>query len=334
MMPGSKRGSRGLMLIELMIAMLIGLFLIGGAIAVFIASKRSYTETEAFSRMGESGRFALQLLITDLRRAGFFGEVGAAGIERSASLDAVAGGTDCTGRAAAYDIDNFVFVARADGSGRAVGCVTDAVPGTDVLVVKSVRTQPLSDGVRDDPSDDDGSIDTPHAPSAQQVYVMANSVKGTLFDGADTAPSITVGGEVPGGNAWEYEFQAYYVRAGAVPQLSRKLLRWNGAGMAVATEDVVEGVESLRVMLGIDSNADGEADSYVDSQAAGIDWSGVASMQLFLLVRSVERDPQYTDQRTYTLGNGSVTPGGNFHRTVMRDDVSLRNSKLLMRGGR
>ena len=85
MMPGSKRGSRGLMLIELMIAMLIGLFLIGGAIAVFIASKRSYTETEAFSRMGESGRFALQLLITDLRRAGFFGEVGAAGIERSGS---------------------------------------------------------------------------------------------------------------------------------------------------------------------------------------------------------------------------------------------------------
>ena len=34
MMPGSKRGSRGLMLIELMIAMLIGLFLIGGAIAL------------------------------------------------------------------------------------------------------------------------------------------------------------------------------------------------------------------------------------------------------------------------------------------------------------
>ncbi|CAG7857594.1 hypothetical protein MCAMS1_02479 [biofilm metagenome] len=63
----------GLTLIEIMIALLLGLFLIGGIIQVFITNKQSYRLMEAQSRLQENGRFALELLNHDIRLAGYVG---------------------------------------------------------------------------------------------------------------------------------------------------------------------------------------------------------------------------------------------------------------------
>lgn len=331
MISASRRKNGGMSIIELMIAMAIGMFLIAGAISLFVVSKRTYSEAERTARMGENARFALQALSADLRLGGFFGEVPAADLKGRSSLAAVTG--DCSGRGAAYGYNNYLFVTRTDIGGNAIGCIVDAVPNTDVVVIKSVRPFPFSDGVRDDPSDDDGTIDMPGVLDGQKTYVMANAITGRIFDGAGTVPSIGEGGRVPRGNAWEYRFQAYYIRAGDVPQLSRKVLSWDGAGMAITTEDVVEGVENLQVMIGEDRDRDGETDRYLDSTDTSIDWSRVTSMKVFLLVRSADRDVSYTDQRTYNLGNTALAaPNDNFHRIVVQSDVSLRNSKLLVRG--
>ena len=343
MMLHGRRHARGMTMVELMVAMVMGLFLISGAVALLIASKRSYTESERYARMGENGRFALQVLSMDLRHAGFFGEAAPPGIVRDAGLDDIPAAEDCDeparagvyGDAAAPD-DNgvglFLFVARADAGGDAIGCIDDAVPGSDVVVIKSVRPRPLSDGVRDDPSDDDGTIDEPEGLDGETTYVISNAVNGVLFDGADAAPSITTGGDVPGGNAWEYRYQAYYIRAGEVPQLSRKVIRWNGARMAVVTEDVVDGIENLRLMIGEDSDDDGEVDRYRDSADPDTDWDRVQAMEIHMLVRSLDQTPGAPDERTYNLGNDALTPGGPFRRTVVSGVVSVRNAKLLIRG--
>lgn len=324
----------GMTMVELMVAMVIGLFLIGAVISLFAASKRSYTETESFARLGENGRFALQAFTADLRLAGFFGGVLAGDVEPDDALTNPAG--DCSNQGAAYDVDNYIFVARANAAGVALGCIDDAVPNTDVVVIKSVRPRPLTDGDRYNRGDDDGTIDAPEGLNGQTTYVMANPAVGILFDGADPAPSIAIGGDVPQGEAWEYKFQIYYVRAGTVPALARKVLRWNGGAMAVTTEDIVEGIENLRIMVGIDTDTNREVDTYVDSTAA-IDWSGVESMQVYLLVRSIDRDPNFADPavhaRTFQLGNANVAvPGDGFRRLVMQNSVSLRNAKLLVRG--
>ena len=78
MISASRRKSGGMSIIELMIAMAIGMFLIAGAISLFVVSKRTYSEAERTARMGENARFALQTLSADLRLGGFFGEVPAA----------------------------------------------------------------------------------------------------------------------------------------------------------------------------------------------------------------------------------------------------------------
>ncbi|PJK12854.1 pilus assembly protein PilW [Lysobacteraceae bacterium NML07-0707] len=64
---------QGLSLIELMIAMLIGLLLILGIMQVFSASRVSYQLSEGMSRTQENSRFAIDMLQRDIRMAGHFG---------------------------------------------------------------------------------------------------------------------------------------------------------------------------------------------------------------------------------------------------------------------
>lgn len=73
---GRKSCQRGFTLVELMVALLIGVFLTGGVLALFAGTKQSYRINEGVSRVQESGRFAIEYLSRDLRQAGFM-ELGA-----------------------------------------------------------------------------------------------------------------------------------------------------------------------------------------------------------------------------------------------------------------
>ena len=64
---------QGLTLVELMIAMVLGLVLIGGVTGVFIANQTTYRVNEALSSMQENARIAFQLMAHDIRSAGFSG---------------------------------------------------------------------------------------------------------------------------------------------------------------------------------------------------------------------------------------------------------------------
>ena len=64
---------RGLTLIEIMVALLIGSFLLAGVIQIFIVNKQTYRAQENLSRLQEDGRFALDLLNRYLRLAGYTG---------------------------------------------------------------------------------------------------------------------------------------------------------------------------------------------------------------------------------------------------------------------
>lgn len=63
----------GMTLIELMISMVLGLVIIGGATSVIIANRQSYRTNEALSQVQESQRMAFELLARDVREAGFNG---------------------------------------------------------------------------------------------------------------------------------------------------------------------------------------------------------------------------------------------------------------------
>ena len=66
--------ARGFSLVEFMIAMTIGLFLVGGLVYLIAETSRSRAEIERSSRQIENGRYALERLAEDIRHAGYFSE--------------------------------------------------------------------------------------------------------------------------------------------------------------------------------------------------------------------------------------------------------------------
>lgn len=67
---GTGRSMRGFSLVELMIAMVLGLIVIAGAGSVFLASSRTYQTNTALSEVQTNSRIAFELLARDIRNAG------------------------------------------------------------------------------------------------------------------------------------------------------------------------------------------------------------------------------------------------------------------------
>jgi len=65
------RRQTGLSLVELMVALVVGLLLLGGVIEIFVANKQTYRVAEASARIQENARFAAEILGRYLRIAGY-----------------------------------------------------------------------------------------------------------------------------------------------------------------------------------------------------------------------------------------------------------------------
>ena len=61
----------GLSLIELMVAMALGLFLLAGIVQVFLGSKQSFNVIHTQTHMQENGRFAMEFIAQSLKNAGY-----------------------------------------------------------------------------------------------------------------------------------------------------------------------------------------------------------------------------------------------------------------------
>ncbi len=64
------RKNRGLTLIELMISLVLGLVLSAAAVSIFISNKQTFKLQEAVANVQENGRFAMNVLLTNIRSAG------------------------------------------------------------------------------------------------------------------------------------------------------------------------------------------------------------------------------------------------------------------------
>ncbi len=148
---------RGFTLVELMIAMLISIMLLGGIIGVYTASKRSYQSRDGLSMVQENGRVAIKRLRQGVLHAGY----PAYDLEVPVILagnvpENVTPGADNPG--AGGDVLTVVF--RATGEVYDSDCLGQAAPEKGVLVANRYfveggslkceglgNTQPLADGI-------------------------------------------------------------------------------------------------------------------------------------------------------------------------------------------
>ncbi len=67
---GGQSKARGLTLVELMIAMLLGLVVVASASAIFISNRQTYRATENLGRVQENSRMSFEMMARDIREAG------------------------------------------------------------------------------------------------------------------------------------------------------------------------------------------------------------------------------------------------------------------------
>jgi type IV pilus assembly protein PilW len=324
----SKNSERGFTIVELMIAMLLGIILIGVVITMFIENRRSFTRDESIMRMQDDARQAMRELSNDLSMAGFWADLMLPGsVVADGSL---AVGTDC-GPAAVVDwiydtvaatgealsltaVDNATgAAANASHSCIAAG---ELLAGTDVVSIKRVAGAQTA------------------VPTANSVYLRTNGTRALLYrEPAGVPPAEVV--PAPFGE-WEYRPRIYYIRNFAVaagdgiPTLCRKTLQF-GAPPTMVTECLAQGIENLQVEFGLDPDGNSEPNEYVAAPTLAQMQTAV-SARIFIVTRSVERDLRYDNAKTYQISNApAATPADNFYRRVYSITVALHNMASLRR---
>lgn len=289
---------RGMNLVELMIALTIGLIMLVALGQLFVTSRASYTMEEGLSRVQESGRFAMEFLVQDIRMAGYAGCRNPSG--GAGQVQGNGAGTTCTTSmcdmvSPADESTNFgtgILAYTYTGSGG--NNVSDWTPNlpsvyfangdvkaeTDVIIIQyagptSVHLiNPL----------DNGNLkisDTPplSPPIVQNDIIIVSDCKNTDIFRVTNVPNpsaneITLAHGANGNlsshlshsytsdaEIYRLVSRAYYVAptgAGTEPALMRKELV--SGGTVGAAQELVEGIEDMRILYGVDTDSPSPGD--------------------------------------------------------------------------
>lgn len=93
----------GLSLVEMMIAIVIGLVVVGGVIGIFASAIKSHSDNLKMTRLNQELRVTMNLMTRELRRAGFWGGAKTGEVNRDPNINVPAAGGCITFR---YDENN------------------------------------------------------------------------------------------------------------------------------------------------------------------------------------------------------------------------------------
>jgi type IV pilus assembly protein PilW len=336
--------SRGLSLVELLVAIGIGTLIVAAMALLFANNSRSRSETEKASRKIENGRYAMEVLRGELSHAGYFAEFDPTPLTLPATLpttkpDPCVTDLPTLRTALGVHIQGYDNMAAST-----LSCVNDVKVGTDAVVIRrasgcvvgSANCTALSAGAP-----------VFQASSCNNAMELGSGVVSDKFklDTDPTALTLTKRNCTTAADALRYVLRIYYVAnndvAGdGIPTLKFTELRAGG----FSATSLVQGVENLQLEYGLDTDGNGDAnlytanpDLYLGCTAASTPtcvghWVSVVSAKVFMLSRNVDAVAGYTDTNKYILGrkaNGDPNeyaslPAG-YKRKVFQEVVRLQN---------
>ncbi len=334
---------KGMSLVELMVGVAIGLFLVAVMGAVYLGSRTTFAAQESGSRLQENGRFLMDTLSNDLRMSGF----------RGCASTVAADNTLNTPTALLYNYGEPIWGSRNTGGAWSPTLTTPAdglgaLPAGDVLVVRhpvglawsliSEMTSPAA-----------ALTITPTATGFAQgdVLLVADCVGSSILQATNAAPGaggslahvMGAAGITPGvsGNAlargyandaqvWRLQTTIYYLadsqrRSGQVALWSQVSPVYDGSAQR---SELVTGVEGFAVTYGVDTDGDLSADRFRRADLVA-DWAQVVSARVELLLVG-NGDSKTTVSQPYVFAGQTVTPTDRKQRSVMTMLVSLRNT--------
>lgn len=325
------RDMRGLSLVELMVAITIGLIIMAAVSSLFVSSKQTYTTQDSLARLQENARFAMQFLIKDIRLAGYFG-----------CLDTVDATTTNTSLNGGTDFNNRVFfpvegVENASGtwSRSASAIPTGIKTGTDAFVVRMAdesASANIAPGMLNGFSTLNVNSVTPFTLNDNVIVsdceggdvMQITGIAGTALQ--HSAGSLRKAYEPPA-RIIKIVTRQYFIRTKTVDGKPVPVLMRDENGTA---NELVEGVENLQVLYGEDTDLppDGVANIYRKANVIA-DWTKITSIRIGILARTIDNKNTDVDNGTYDVdGDGTnelAAPGDLYRRRIFQATVQLRN---------
>lgn len=335
----------GFSLVELLVAMGLGLFLMAGVSQVYVSSKQSFRVQDALSRIQENGRFAMDQMLRDIRGAGYKGAC--------VSKEDVFVNTLDTGSSSTAYLTNFSMgiqgyeYATSAWSPTLDVTISGASPapqaGSDIFTVRGavggaipVGTPYMGTSSADIKADNAGSL------KQGQIIFICDGSAASIFQITNANPTSgsvvhNMGNAVSPGNATKNLGHSYgansemtalststYYLAPALSGIGSALWRLTDGNAPV---EVIDGVQDMQITYGVDSDADHTSNSYLKADAVTAltnGWTNVISVRITLLLRSP--DDNITPAKTPYIYNATTTTPTDFRaRRVFTSTVTLRN---------
>lgn len=323
----------GLSLIELMIALVIGLVLLLGISTLIVQQNITRSEMDKSSRQIENGRYAMQMLHDDIQLAGFYGSYSPGNL-----VEAVIPNDPCDtvpanlGWSSATPLQVPVALfGYAGGTGDPTlgSCLQDYLDDTAILVIRRTSTVSIPVAAAT-PNATYLQVSNCSTDAAPFVLGTDNFILRQRGCAATTNPAICTSTNPATGlaNEWTglsclrlYIVRIYYISrctvcgSDTIPTLKvREIIGGNATTIAL-----VEGIQNMQFDYGIDTSGDGAPDTY-DNTPDTADWPDVTAVRVNLLARNNDPTTGYKDTKQYNLGGAGIV--GPFNDTYKRQAYS------------
>lgn len=295
----SVKNASGRSLVELMIAMAIGLVILIAVSSLFLANKQTFKANDDKSRLDEEGRLALNFLSLHVRMAGY-GSLTSP--KATKTVDNAAG----TNQVVPSVCSNFASDCTLGNSIR--GCSGKFTDPAAVLPASTVALNCTADTTSD-------SFLVRYVVDADNTNVSAG---GGITDclGANIIPDATTG-------AFIVENRFFVSpKANGTPELHCK---GNGA---VASQPIAENVESMSITYGLSAGVGTQAvtrfATAAELEVTPANWDQVISARICLLVRSANDNITSAPQSYPDCTNKVVTATDRRLRSVFSTTVTIR----------
>jgi len=329
----------GISMVEILVALVISIFLLGGVVQVYIGNKTAYRFTEAVARIQENGRFAIENITQDLRMAGFFG---CAMFDPGDSSNIV---NNLNPNGAGYDdaLHDFVL------GGIITGTEGDGFNNSDSVSLKGSKPGQLNVMPPYNVSTSANIFITPNEIIQPNDIVMVSNCRGAdIFQVTNTTQSGTAnamavvhntGANSPGNynpdncqganahclsqsygadaSLFRMQSVTYTIAAGesGEPALWRSE---NGINV-----ELVEGIEEMQFLYGVDTDDDHFANQFVTIDKVA-DTYDIVSVRVMLLLRSAD-DFVAENSQTYGFNGSLVSAADRRLRQEFTTTIALRN---------
>ena len=349
--PGARRRQqRGLTLVELMIALVIGLLIVAAMSVLFAGSSRSRQEIESSADVSENGRYALDTLGRELSQTGFYGSLvlppAAPALIPNETLS-VADAMCLTGSAKLGDWKDYLsYYALGLGSAGIPGGTSssDADPsciagkrkaGTDAIFIQRASTCAVGDP---------GCA----AEVTTDAYLQISEC-GTEY----SVTPLVLGQGGAGASTFSLHTKGTDGSCGATLAPKRKLVRriyYISTADALSYQDIpltgalppavvlVENIEQMQIEYAFDTVGSGTPDVFAAASnpppgtPPNTDWAQVIGVRVWLLARSADPSRNTKNAADFVLGGDTTfrvdaNPAGNLKRRVYSSYISFVTPK-------